>query len=85
MGQRLSDFTQSPFTSGLPLWALLAGAFSLKAVSYLAVCLGGLRLSSATKNEMVTLLAGVGAAGAVTVILRYLNLDANLLLIQLLR
>lgn len=85
VGQRLSDFTQSPFTSGLPLWALLAGAFSLKAVSYLAVCLGGLRLSSATKNEMVTLLAGVGAVGAVTVILRYLNLDANLLLIQLLR
>lgn len=49
------------------------------------MCLGGLRLSSITKNEMVTLLAGVGAVGAVTIILRYLNLDANLLLIRFLQ
>lgn len=85
VGQRLRDFTQFPFTSDLPLWVLLTSVFFLKAMGYLAVCLGGLRLSSITKNEMVTLLAGVGAVGAVTIILRYLNLDANLLLIRFLQ
>ena len=85
VGQRLRDYTQFPFTSDLPLWVLLTSVFFLKAMGYLAVCLGGLRLSSITKNEMVTLLAGVGAVGAVTIILRYLNLDANLLLIRFLQ
>ena len=64
---------------------MLTGAFLLKALSYTAVCLGGLRLSSATKNETVTVLAGVGTVGAVMVILRYLNLDVNLLLIRFLQ
>lgn len=85
VGQRLCDFTRVPFASSAPLWVMLAGAFLLKALSYTAVCLGGLRLSSATKNETVTVLAGVGTVGAVMVILRYLNLDANLLLIRFLQ
>ena len=85
VGQHLSDFTQVPFASNAPLWALLAGAFLIKALSYTAVCLGGLKLSAITKNEMVTVLTGIGTAGALTVILRYFNLDANLILIRFLQ
>ena len=81
-GQRLCDFTQVPFTSGAPLWTLLAGTFLLKALCYLAVCLGGSKLSKAVKNETVAVLAGVGIVGAVTILLHYFGLDASQLLIR---
>ena len=84
-GQHLSDFTQAIFASDLPLWMLLLGVFGLKILSFLFVCLGGIKLSKVTKNETVAVLIGVGAVGAIAIVLYRLDLDANRMLIRLLQ
>lgn len=84
VGQRLSDFTNLDFATGLPLAVLLILALLLKAVSFWAVGWLGRRLSRVMKNELLADLAGIGSAAAVAVVLHHFYWDINILLIGLL-
>ena len=73
VGQRLCDFTTLAVSASLPLWAVLLIVFLLKALSFLAVGWVGLSLSKFTKNETLSILTGVGAAGMTAVLLYRLS------------
>lgn len=81
-GQRLCDFTGLISASSMPLWALLLTIFVLKALSFFAVGCVGLSLSKYTKNETLSFLIGIGAAGMVSVVLYRLSWSISIGLIR---
>lgn len=81
-GQRLCDFTSLMSSSTLPLWALLSILFLLKGLGFLAVGCMGLGLSKLTRNETLSFLAGIGAAGMASAVLYRLAWSISLGLIR---
>lgn len=82
--QRLCDFTDGIFSSTCPLWLMIASVFTLKALSFLAVGVMGVRLSKLAKNGVVTFLIGIGAVGMISMILYRLGWNINMMFINLL-
>lgn len=82
--QKLCDITTGYFTSGVPLGIMILLLFLLKAASFAAVCFAGLQISRAMKSEVPAMLAGIGGAGVVTVILYHFETDLAMLLTKIL-
>lgn len=83
--QKLCDFTGAVFSSGLPLGLMVACVFLLKALGFFAVCFAALKLSKVMKSELPAMLAGIGAAGIIAMVLYHFGWDINMLLIKLLQ
>lgn len=81
--QRLSDWTNFTVETGMTLGALVAADFFLKAVSFLAVGVVGLKLSQAIKNELIAVLAGTGAAALLALIFYHFGWDISILILGL--
>lgn len=75
LGHRMAWFSHSDYTSSCTVGLLLIIVFVLKALSFLAVCFTGELLARHTKNEMVTLLAGVGVISAVATLFLGVKMD----------
>ncbi len=82
--QKVCDITTENFTSAVPLGIMILLLFLLKAAGFAAVCFAELKVSRAVKSEMPAMLAGIGFAGVVTVILYHFEADFATLLIRLL-
>ena len=57
--------------------------FAFKVLSYLTVCFMGELLARYTKNGTVTLLAGVGAVGAVGLLLLGMKMDITIIVLKI--
>ncbi len=82
--QKVSDITTGYFSSGVSLGMMILLLFLLKALSYMAACYVGLRISRAVKSEMPAMLAGIGIVGVITVMLYHFKEDLATLLIRIL-
>lgn len=82
-GQRLCDFTTAAFSTEAALGWMIAAVFLFKALSLLAVCLAGLALSRALKNEILAMATGAGAAGIIALILLRFGIDFEMAFILL--
>ncbi|MGN0142277.1 MAG: ABC transporter permease subunit [Roseburia sp.] len=78
---KLCNFTQAEISAGITLGSMLVCVFLLKGVSFYMVCVVGIKLSKIMKNEMVSMLTGIGLVGIVAFVMYWLGWDFNMLFV----
>lgn len=83
LNHRLAWFSGGDYTSLCTVSFLLLIVFAIKALSFFIVCFMGELLARYTKNGTVTLLAGVGAVGAVGLLLLGMKMDITIIVLKI--